>query len=230
MNIETEGGTSLQTEGLVQIETEGAVGSVVLGRRSSIRVPQISTGLRRISAAATEPVTLAELKLQCRVDTTDDDLLLGMFIAAARAKAENYTGTALITQTWEQTLDAFPPAQIELLRPPVATITSVTYVDELGATQTLSSSLYTLDASTYPGWLLPAFNTEWPDTQDSANAVTIRYVSGGASAPDDVKAWILMTAAFMYTQREAMVLGGKIAEIPARFIDSLLDPYRVYKF
>ena len=44
-----------------------------------------------------------------------------------------------------------------------------------------------------------------------------------------MKAWILLTAAFIYAQREAMVLGGKVAEIPNRWVDSLLDPYRVFK-
>lgn len=189
-------------------------------------------GLKLITPPAAEPISLAELKLQCRVDTTDDDTLLGLFIQAARAKAENYTGTSLMVQTWDQTLDAFPEAEIELLRPPVTAITSVTYVDALGATQTLLSTLYTLDAATFPGWLLPAFDSPWPDTRDQANAVTIRYATGYANAaaiPGDVRAWLLMTAAFLYTQREVMVLGGKVAEIPSRFIDALLDPYRVFK-
>jgi len=189
-------------------------------------------GLKLITAAGAEPITLAQLKAQCRVDTTDDDAVLTLAIAAARAKAENYTGTAIVTQTWEQTLDAFPTAEIELLKPPVTAITSVNYIDVNGVSQTLSSANYRLDDSTYPGWLLPAYNATWPETRDQANAVTIRFVTGyanEAAVPGDMKAWILLTAAFIYAQREAMVLGGKIAEIPNRWVDSLLDPYRVFK-
>lgn len=189
-------------------------------------------GLKLINAAGTEPITLAQLKAQCRIDTSDDDAVLTLAISAARAKAENYTGTAIVTQTWDQTLDAFPDAEIELLKPPVTAITSVSYVDTAGVNQVLASSNYRLDDSTYPGWLLPAFNVSWPETQDQANAVTIRYVTGyanEAAVPGDMKAWILLTAAFIYAQREAMVLGGKIAEIPNRFVDSLLDPYRIFK-
>lgn len=189
-------------------------------------------GLKLITAAVSEPITLAELKLQCRVDTTDEDQLLGLLIAAARAKAENYTGTALIAQTWDQTLDEFPEAEIELLKPPVTSIVSVNYVDPNGATQVLSPTLYTLDAATFPGWLLPAVDTSWPAVQGSANAVTIRCATGYANAaaiPGDMRAWLLMTAAYLYTQREVMVTGGKVAEIPSRFVDSLLDPYRVFK-
>ena len=189
-------------------------------------------GLKLITAAITEPITLAQLKAQCRVDTTDDDAVLTLAIQAARAKAENYTGTAIISQVWDQTLDAFPEAEIELLKPPVTTINSVTYVDAAGATQTLPGASYSLDAATFPGWLLPAYGTEWPETRDQANAVTIRFTTGYADAnsvPGDMRAWLLLTAAFIYAQREVMVLGGKVAEIPARFVDSLLDPYRLFK-
>lgn len=189
-------------------------------------------GLKLITPAATEPITLAQLKAQCRVDTADDDAVLTLAIQAARAKAENYTGTAIITQVWEQTLDAFPEAEIELLKPPATAITSVTYVDEDGVTQVMPSANYSLDVSTFPGWLLPAYGTDWPTTRDQANAVAIRYATGYADAnavPGDLRAWLLLTAAFIYAQREAMVLGGKVAEIPARFVDSLLDPYRVFK-
>lgn len=189
-------------------------------------------GLKLITLPATEPITLAQLKAQCRVDTSDDDAVLTLAIAAARAKAENYTGTAIISQVWEQTLDAFPEAEIELLKPPVTIINAVTYIDASGAAQTLAGSAHALDAGTFPGWLLPAYDTSWPDTRDQANAVTIRYTTGYADAnsvPGDMRAWLLLTAAFIYAQREVMVLGGKVAEIPARFVDSLLDPYRVFK-
>ena len=90
----------------------------------------------------------------------------------------------------------------------------------------ISSGNYALDAATFPGWLLPAYGYEWPETRDQANAVTIRYETGYADAaalPGDMRAWLLLTAAFIYAQREVMVLGGKVAEIPARFADSLLD-------
>lgn len=189
-------------------------------------------GLKLITAASAEPITLAQLKAQVRQDTTDDDAVLTLAIAAARAKAENYTGTAIISQTWEQTLDEFPEAEIELLKPPVTSITSLSYVDTTGATQVISSGNYTLDAATFPGWVLPAYGTEWPATRDQANAVAIRYTTGYVDAnavPADMRAWLLLTAAFIYAQREVMVLGGKVAEIPARFVDSLLDPYRVFK-
>ena len=158
-----------------------------------------------------------------RQDGTDDDAVLTLAIAAARAKAENYTGTAIISQTWEQTLDEFPDAEIEAAQ----AAGHVDHVAELRRHHRRHagdpSGNYALDAATFPGWLLPAYGYEWPETRDQANAVTIRYETGYADAaalPGDMRAWLLLTAAFIYAQREVMVLGGKVAEIPARFVDS----------
>lgn len=189
-------------------------------------------GLSLITAPAAEPISLAELKAQCRIDSSAEDALLGIFVQAARERAEQITGTALVSQTWDQTLDAFPAAEIELLKPPVSAITSVKYVDTSGVQQTYSSANYTLDSSTFPGWVLPAYGTEWPATRDQANAVTVRYVTGYANAaavPAAIKAWCLLTAGFLYANREALVIDGRVAEIPSRFVDGMLDPYRVWK-
>ena len=48
-----------------------------------------------------------------------------------------------------------------------------------------------------------------------------------SDVPGDIRSWLLLTAAFLYVNREAFDLGGKMIEIPSRFVDSLLDPYRV---
>lgn len=190
--------------------------------------------LTLISAPAAEPITLAEAKAHCRVDTSDDDTLFAIYIAAARSKAEHITGRRFITQTWKQTLDAWPVGNdVQLLVPPVASISSVTYVDTAGTTQTLASTAYTLDAATGPaGWLLPADGTEWPDTDDVVNAIAITMVSGygaaGSAVPSDLRAWMLLTIGYLYAQREAIDSTGRAAAIPERWCDALLDAHRVY--
>jgi uncharacterized phiE125 gp8 family phage protein len=199
-------------------------------------------GLKLITAPTLEPITVAELKAQCRIDTADEDALLAVIIAAARAKAESYTGAAIMQQTWEQALDGFPCAEIEVLKPAAwsgsstaanpFTLTSISYLDEAGATQTLGNTLYVADVGTFPSWVLPKFDTSWPATSGAANSVTLRYTVGytvPTLVPGDMRAWLLLTAAYLYAQREAMVTIDRVAEIPARFVDSLIDPYRVFK-
>lgn len=57
-----------------------------------------------------EPVTLAEAKLQARVEFDDDDALIWALVTAARKYAEARLRSALITQTWTLMLDSFPSA------------------------------------------------------------------------------------------------------------------------
>lgn len=190
-------------------------------------------GLSLLTAPASEPVTLAEARLWCKVDTTDDDALITSLVRHARQRAEDIMQTAVITQRWDQTLDSFPPAEIRLRRPPVSRIVSITYVDTAGATQTLASSNYTLDASTFPGWVLPAYGVDWPATRDQANAVTVRFDTGYANAsavPEPIRTWMHLTVKFLYDNREAFVVGARISEVPNRYIDAMLDPYTIFEF
>lgn len=185
--------------------------------------------LKLITDATVEPITLAQAKVQCRIDsdiTTDDDLIANVLIPGARRQAEQELGRALITQTWERVLDAFPSAEIELGKPRVIAITSVTYIDGNGNSQTLSASDYSLDADTGGGYLLPAINTVWPTTLDTANAVRVRFTAGfGATAdavPGEVKAWILAKVAALHPN------GDKVTPDQQRMLDGLLDFWRVW--
>jgi uncharacterized phiE125 gp8 family phage protein len=182
-----------------------------------------------ITAPATEPVTLAEAKLHCKVDGTEDDALITALIAAARQQAEHRTGRALITQTLEVVLDAFPDA-VKLPMPPAVSITSIKYIDMVGVQQTLDTSAYSLDKDSQPGWVTPAYDTNWPETYNVPNAVRVRYVAGygtAADVPQSIKAWILMAVAALYTQREGIAVGNMntVNEIPRDFFAGLLDPY-----
>lgn len=93
---------------------------------------------RLITAPAVEPVTVAEARAHLYVGHSDDDAIIGAFIAAAREDCEHRTQRALVTQTWERTLDGFPAA-ISLPMAPLASVTSVKYIDGDGNEQTLCS-------------------------------------------------------------------------------------------
>lgn len=193
-------------------------------------------GLTVITPPAVEPVTLAEARTQCNVDGTDHDAVLALCIAGARAKCEGLIQKALITRTLEQTLDAFPPLlEMKLQAVPALAVLGITYIDTAGNPQTLAPTAYTLDATRQATpWVLPAYGTEWPATQGVINAVRVRYQAGfgssAASVPDDLRHWIRMTAGFLFTHREAFDVTGRVAAIPSRFMDSLLDPWRDYGF
>lgn len=201
-------------------------------------------GIKLITAPTLEPITSAQVKAQCSIDSDDTslDTLVDIAIKAARAAAENRMRAYIMKRTVEQYLDAFPEAEIEIEVPPAwnkmtpiacpLSITSVGYTDAAGDDQTLDTDLFTLDEKAWPFWVLPAVDTEWPTPRDQANAVVIRYEVGytlAADIPADVRAWLLLTAAFLVNNREAFDATGKVSEIPNRWVDSLLDPYTVWK-
>lgn len=189
--------------------------------------------LKLITPAGTSPVSLAEAKAHLRVDIADDDTLIAAMIAAATDMAEQHTGRALMSQTWELTLDAFPEA-FELTRVPAQSITSLKYYDTSGVQQTLSNALYSLDATDDFGYayVAPAYDTAWPETQARVNAVACRYVAGyadAASVPQAIKSWILLMVSAMYENREAEAYSARAVSTTVKmsFVDALLARYRV---
>lgn len=58
--------------------------------------------------AAFEPVSLTEAKNYLRVEISDDDVLIGDLITAAREAVEAFTGRSLCVKGYRQSLDSFP--------------------------------------------------------------------------------------------------------------------------
>jgi uncharacterized phiE125 gp8 family phage protein len=186
--------------------------------------------LRRITDAATEPVTTAEAKAHMRITVATEDALIDALIKSVRQACENELGRALITQTWKKSLDQFPDA-IELPYPPIIGVTSVYYLAPVtGVTTLLSAASYTVDAASEPGWLVPAYGYDWPTPQDVINAVEITYTAGygaAAAVPESIKAWIKCHVGNLYENRETTIIGASVVPLP--FLDGLLDPYRVVR-
>ncbi len=217
-------------------------------------------GLKLITAPTVEPVTLADTYLQCYLVPSGSppvhpqDSTLTRAIASGRRAAESYTRRALMTQTWELWLDRFPGEDarrafwhrdssravhredfaLKIPLPPLQSITSVKYIDETGAEQTMDPSAYQLDDASEPAQLFPAVGTCWPRTQcDTVGSVKVRFVAGYGDAeesvPEDIRSWILMRVGHWFENREATAAargsGSDLIEVP--FVDELLNPYRV---
>lgn len=174
-------------------------------------------------------ISLAELRQHCKLDvdgtgTHPDDSLVQTYLAAAHQHAEHHTGTAIGSQVIELALDAFPNGAIRLTPGPVASVSSVKYLDTAGVEQTLSSSLYALDDFATPAWLTEAFGTLWPATLDAANAVKVRYTAGFNTIAPALKSALLLMVGHLYANREGAA-PGSLAEIPLG-VASLLDTVR----
>ena len=73
--------------------------------------------LTLVTAPATYPVTLAELKSHLAIDVATEDTRLTSLIAAATDLCEIFTGRSFVTQTWKLTMPSFPYANNELFLP-----------------------------------------------------------------------------------------------------------------
>jgi uncharacterized phiE125 gp8 family phage protein len=178
-----------------------------------------------IVAPAFAVATAADARPWCRIDTDAADSVLTELIATATQYAGHITERALLRQTLEIVLDAFPADGIELKRTmkddgAKPTIVSVTYVDPDGVTQTMPSGDYYLDDGQTPCWLLPAVGTDWPSTREQANAVVVQYTAGFDSdkIPPCLLSFVKANVAYGF---ENPKLGDLIGE-------RLLDPLRTW--
>jgi uncharacterized phiE125 gp8 family phage protein len=192
-----------------------------------------SDAIRTVAPAAL-PVTLAEVKAQVRYFESDEDALLVGLIRAAMEYVENYTGLALITQTWSQTFPSFPQSYagmaittntiqtpLKLSRRPLQTVLSVTYLDSGGVSQPLDTTVYRVSGAAqpyHPAMLSLNTGQSWPTTYVATEAVTVSYRAGFGDTHNDVpeliRQAIAMTVATWFAFREEVVMGATVAELP----------------
>ena len=134
---------------------------------------------------AMEPILPEEFKENARISFTDHDPELQHLITEARMWAEeNELGRLLITQT---VTDKFLTLAGKLeLRWPAQSITSVSYVDTNGTTQTLAPSVYELGQHLGISVCRLKYGQTWPNTRAQEDAATIVSVAGYGDDRHDV--------------------------------------------
>lgn len=183
-------------------------------------------------ATYTDNIADGSLGAEAPTTNTTADPELVALITAARQYAETFTHRALITQTWDYKIDGFPSDDIWLPRAPLVSVTSVSYVDSNGTTQTWDTANYGVDAPAGhecgPGRVIPDYGVSYPSTQQVPNAVTVRFVAGygaAAAVPAGIKAAMKLLIGHWWSNREAVVVGTIASTVPMA-VDSLLWPYK----
>jgi uncharacterized phiE125 gp8 family phage protein len=172
--------------------------------------------LRLITPPTVEPVSLETVKQHLRIDTTAEDGLLDLYIAAARERAEGLSRRALIQQTLEAVYDEWPHNNYVLAvpRPPLLSVTSIKYYDDENVEHTWTD--YIVDTRSEPGKII--FNSLPGDSLLESGGVVVRFVAGYGDAPAEVpgtiRQAILMTVGHWYENRETTISGTIIAEVP----------------
>lgn len=158
-----------------------------------------------ISVPASEPITLSEAKNYLKVEDsyTDDDTLITAIITSVRQYIETYLTTALITQTIEEKWDYIDVRSYQLRQNfnlgvcPVQSVTSITYIDTDGDSQTWSASEYVVDTHRQVARIGIKNGYTWPSIQDEINVLTVTYVAGYGDAGSDVPGNILQAMRYL---------------------------------
>jgi len=176
-----------------------------------------------ISEPATEPVTLAQVKLHSRISHSEDDSWLTMAIVVARQYIEKTCELSLITQTRRTTFAGFHKPWLTLAYGPTISITTIEYYDQANDLQTLATYQAALESN--PCLIVPAAGQPWPSTMPNRiDAVKVTYVAGYGAAenvPAALKQGILLLVDFWYSNRSAVEMGSP-GPIPFG-VDALLN-------
>jgi uncharacterized phiE125 gp8 family phage protein len=176
------------------------------------------------SGRTIEPVTIAEVRKQLRLDHGEDDADLADMIVEARRECEavKLGNRALIDGTITEYFDSFDD-EMELRWSPVDSITSVKYWDTTPELQTLTATVYELGGKYNMGILRLAYDQSWPTLiGHTADDVIVEYKAGwGATrsaVPLGIRRWIKARAAWLYENRDGEVY-------PWKGMDALLSPF-----
>lgn len=192
------------------------------------------TALVRV-VAPTEPVlSLEEARAHLKVDAWGsppvhpDDTYIQACVQAAIDEldgVDGWLGRALVTQTWDLILDAFPEGKIKLpltspqlpTSPALEIVESITYIASDGTENVMDAADYRMVSRADPCFVEPVYGTSWPATREVSQAVTIRYVAGYGAAsavPEIIKSYLKLRIGQFYAHREMVIAGATIAPLP----------------
>lgn len=157
-----------------------------------------------------EPMTLDEVKLHCRIDEeADDQLIVDAIIPAARALAEAKTGAVIRQGRFTEKLMLGSPlsvGQVSAVESVLVDGVSVAFeINQRGRRTVVISSGH------------------------EGKLANVTFVAGiDILQFPGVKNWLLMTASWMYSNRELMRAGtAGFNEMPQGYVDALLAPISV---
>jgi uncharacterized phiE125 gp8 family phage protein len=138
-----------------------------------------------VNGPAIEPVALADAKRWLKLETSDDDDVVGALITAARLMLEAQIRRMLITQTWRLIYDRWPNGRlIKIPLAPFQSLTAMRVYDVNGAAQAVNASLYHLDSA--PDLARIIFGAPQPNPGRNDAGIELDVVVGYGATPESV--------------------------------------------
>lgn len=178
-----------------------------------------------ITAPASAPVTLEDVKKHLRVFYTDDDDYIEGLLQAAIAHLDGYQGIlnrCLVSQTW-QTAHCHFCHRMETLFTDTTAV-AVKYYDADGDLQTIDNAA-NVAYLVYPDYIHFKSDFVFPVTDRRDDAVLIESTHGYAEIPQNLILAIKILVAHWYRNRVPVSFGNAPANIPFT-VDALIAPHR----
>lgn len=186
----------------------------------------------RTSPPAEALLSVADAKAHLRVDGSDHDAYVQALVAAAEARLDGFAGVlgrALVTQTWRRSFDCFPDGRLQRLPlGPLQSVSSLTYYDTAGSSQTFSASSYHGVTDAIGPAIVLDDDATWPAIDDRPDAITVTWVCGYGAAsavPGPIIQAARLLVGHWFENREAVNVGNIVSHLPLA-VDSLIAPYR----
>lgn len=190
-----------------------------------------------VTEPAVEPVSLDEAKKHLHLDIDDDDDYVSGLISAARRTCELMLSRCFISTTLDQFIDFMPTgggyynrdvrrqgpdpddprwlptwnAPIRLLRAPLLSIVSISYIDMTGNPQAVDLANVRALRGT-PARIQPVYGKVWPFVLPVNDAIVIRYEAGygldATAVPASIKHAIKLLVGNWYENRESTIVGS----------------------
>ncbi len=182
-----------------------------------------------VTAPTAEPLQVSEVRRHLALDDPYYDEYISSLVEVTRQKVEATTHRQLVTATYDLKLDRLPGGQDSLHLPygKLQSVTSVTYTDTAGDTQTFSSGSYDVSTAKEPGTIRPSYAEVWPSARLEQEAATVRFVCGYGAAsavPQAIKHAMLLLIGHYFQNREQTIIGVMASEIP-QASQALLAPF-----
>jgi len=126
------------------------------------------------------PLTAADVREHSRINQTEEDPYIESCIQAARTYFEDVNDMTFLTTTWIAYWERFETPLI-IPRPPYATVTTLTYVNENGVVTGITEGTdFVVDNKSMFAEIKPYEGLSWPsDVEDDGyNAVVLTFVAG----------------------------------------------------
>lgn len=162
-------------------------------------------------------VPLADAKKHLKVDYSDDDDLIQMYIKAARQICEKFMNRALVPKTIEESLGCFPKKdtqhpfrELRLSWGPLIAVDNIKYWDDEdpSARRTIENKDLTdnfvIDTAPNFPVIHPISSYTYPDTDNRKYPATVQYQAGYSSTdlvPQPIKQAMLLLIGEMYEKR-----------------------------